>query len=393
MPNFLHLHEQLRLLDEQSLRRSLVPTEPLGAGRIAADSKTYLNLAGNDYLGLSGNAALLRDFYAGLAADDVVAQYGLGSGASRLMTGSHTQYQELEDALARLYGTESALLFNSGWQLNTGLLPALARKEDIILADKLCHASLIDGLRLTETRHIRYPHLDYAALENLLQRHCGPEKTVFIVTESIFSMDGDCADLRLLVDLKEKYGAVLYVDEAHAVGVRGECGLGLAEEQGVLERIDLFIGTFGKAWGGQGAFVVCSRTVRDFLINTARSFIFTTALPPVSIHWLNFVLPKITAMQEERKRLAKLAEQLRSSLRNKGMSTGGESQIVPVLIGDAAQAVTAAARLREHGFWVNAVRPPTVPRGTARLRLSLTADMNWEQLAALPELITAAVSP
>ncbi|WP_417914237.1 aminotransferase class I/II-fold pyridoxal phosphate-dependent enzyme [Candidatus Electronema sp. JM] len=392
MPTFLHLHEQLRLLDEQHLRRSLVPTEPLGAGKIAADSKTYLNLAGNDYLGLSGNTALLRDFYAGLAAGDVVAQYGLGSGASRLMTGSHRQYQELEDALARLYGTESALLFNSGWQLNTGLLPALARKEDIILADKLCHASLIDGLRLTSARHIRYPHLDYAALEHLLQRHCSPEKTVFIVTESIFSMDGDCADLRLLADLKDKYGAMLYVDEAHAVGVRGECGLGLAEEQGVLERIDLFIGTFGKAWGGQGAFVVCSRAVRDFLVNTARSFIFTTALPPVSIHWLNFVLPKITAMQEERKQLSCLAEQLRSGLRNKGLATGGESQIIPVLIGDAAQAVAAAARLREHGFWVNAVRPPTVPRNTARLRLSLTADIDWEQLAALPELIAAAVS-
>lgn len=385
------LNARLRLLEEQGLRRVLASTEPLGAGRIAAHGREHLNLAGNDYLGLGGSAGLLREFYAGLAADDILAKYSLGSGASRLMTGSHTQYQVLEDALARLHGAESALLFNSGWQLNTGILPALALKEDIILADKLCHASLIDSLSLTSARHIRYPHLDYAALDKLLQRHCGQGGTVFIVTESIFSMDGDCADLRLLVNLKEKYGAVLYVDEAHAVGVRGQRGLGLAEEQGVLERIDLLVGTFGKAWGGQGAFIVCRRAVRDVLVNTARSFIFTTALPPVSIHWLNFILPKIMAMHEERKRLCCLAEQLREGLRSKGLSTGGTSQIVPVLIGEAARAVETAGRLRGHGFWVNAVRPPTVPHGTARLRLSLTADMDWQQIVALPELIAAAV--
>ncbi|WP_417912425.1 aminotransferase class I/II-fold pyridoxal phosphate-dependent enzyme [Candidatus Electronema sp. TJ] len=386
------LAAQLRLLEEQGLRRVLASTEPLGQGRIAAGGRAYLNLAGNDYLGLSGSTALLRDFYAGLADDaDVLAKYGLGSGASRLMTGSHSQYQELEDALASLHGAESALLFNSGWQLNTGILPALARKGDIILADKLCHASLIDGLRLAEARHIRYPHLDYAALEKLLrQRHCGQGGTVFIVSESIFSMDGDCADLRLLTELKEQYGAVLYIDEAHAVGVRGARGLGLAEEQGVLGRIDLLIGTFGKAWAGQGAFALCRRAVRDVLVNTARSFIFTTALPPVSIHWLNFILPRIAAMETERQRLAKLAGQLREGLSKAGLSTGGESQIVPVLIGDAARAAHVAAQLREHGFWVNAIRPPTVPSGTARLRLSLTADMRWEQLAALPELIAAA---
>jgi 8-amino-7-oxononanoate synthase len=387
------LNEQLRLLEAQGLRRVLAPAKPLGCGQIAVGGSVFLNLAGNDYLGLSGKAGLLREFYAGLSDGDIAAQYSLGSGASRLMTGSHEHCQEAEDALARLYGAESALLFNSGWQLNTGVLPALADKQDIILADKLCHASLIDGLRLTEARHIRYPHLDYNALEKLLQRHCGQDRTVFIVTESIFSMDGDCADLRLLADLKEKYGAVLYVDEAHAVGARGELGLGLAEEQGVLERIDLLIGTFGKAWGGQGAFIVSSRIVRDVLINTARSFIFTTALPPVSIHWLNFILPRITAMTAERRHLASLAEQLRASLRSQGLATGGASQIVPVLIGKAARAMDAAARLREHGFWVNAVRPPTVPRGTARLRLSLTADMSWNQLAALPELTAAAVQP
>lgn len=385
------LRDHLRLMNEQGLLRCIMPVQPLGEGQIQAGEKQYLNLAGNDYLGLGANAVLLREFYAGLAADDCLSQYGLGSGASRLMTGSCAAYQQLEDSLAQLYGSEGALLFNSGWQLNTGVLPALTRKEDIVLADKLCHASLIDGLRLAAAKLIRYPHLDYEQLEKLLRQHCGQSGTVFIVTESIFSMDGDCADLPALAALRDKYGAVLYVDEAHAVGVRGERGLGLAEEQGVLDQIDLLIGTFGKAWAGQGAFIVGSRILYDFLINTARSLIFTTALPPISIHWLNFLLPKIAKMTAARLRLAELADQLRTRLHEQGLSTGGESQIVPVLIGDSARAVQVAARLREHGFWVNAVRPPTVPPNTARLRLSLSAALSTAQLDGLVEQITATV--
>jgi 8-amino-7-oxononanoate synthase len=213
---------------------------------------------------------------------------------------------------------------------------------------------------------------------------------VFIVTESIFSMDGDCADLRLLAELRDNYGAVLYVDEAHAVGVRGGRGLGLAEEQGVLDQIDLLIGTFGKAWAGQGAFVAGSRLLCDFLINTARSFMFTTALPPVSIAWLNFVLPKIVAMRSERQHLAGLAEQLRRRLHGLNIPTGGASQIVPVLLGESAAALAAAERLRSQGWWAQAVRPPTVPPDTARLRLSLSAAMREEQLRGLAEQIAAA---
>jgi 8-amino-7-oxononanoate synthase len=385
------LSDQLYALDAQGLLRSIVPTQPLAEGRIEVDGKQYINLAGNDYLGLCSNAALFREFYAGLISDDGGGSCALGSGASRLMTGSSVPYQQLEDTLARLYGKESALVFNSGWQLNTGVLSALVRKGDFVVADRLCHASLIDGLRLAPARLIRYPHLDYERLEKLLQQHCGSSGAVFIVTESIFSMDGDCADLRALAALRDKYGAVLYVDEAHAVGVRGARGLGLAEEQGVLDQIDLLIGTFGKAWAGQGAFIVGSRLLRDFLVNTARTLIFTTALPPASIHWLNVVLPKIVAMTAERLRLTELADQLRTRLQQLGLITDGASQIVPVMIGDSSRAVEVAARLRSHGFWVNAVRPPTVPLNTARLRLSLSAAMSAEQLIALPELIAEAM--
>ena len=286
------LCDHLYALEAKGLLRSLVPTQPLAGGWIEADGRRHLNLSGNDYLGLGSSPALLRDFHASLAGADL-ADAALGSGASRLMTGTGAGCQRLEKDLARLYGKESALIFNSGWQLNTGVLSALVRKGDVVLADRLCHASLIDGVRLTGAKLVRYPHLDCGKLEQLLQQLAGFAGTVFIVTESIFSMDGDCADLTALAELRDQYGAVLYVDEAHAVGVRGECGLGLAEEHGVLERIDIFVGTFGKAWAGQGAFVVCSRLLRDFLINTARPFMFTTALPPVSISWLNFLLPHI----------------------------------------------------------------------------------------------------
>lgn len=392
MTNLDHrLREQLQSLDTQGLLRSLVPIKPLAHGRIELDGKQYLNLSGNDYLGLGSNVALLREFYARLDRDGDDSLYVLGSGASRLMTGSSAAYQQLEDALAKLYGKESALVFNSGWQLNTGVLSALIRKGDVVLADRLCHASLIDGLRLTGAKVIRYPHLDYEQLEKLLQHHAGLSKTVFIVTESIFSMDGDCADLPVLAALRHKYGAVLYVDEAHAVGVRGKQGLGLAEEQDVLDQIDLLIGTFGKAWSGQGAFVVGSRLVRKVLVNTARSLIFTTALPPVCIHWLNFILPTVVSMTDERLRLTALADQLRTRLQQLGLVTGGLSQIVPVMIGDSAHAVAVAEQLRGQGWWVNAVRPPTVPPNTARLRLSLSATMSAAQLEGLAEQIVATV--
>lgn len=389
------LTEQLRALAEQGIQREILAVQPTASARLCRQGREYLNLAGNDYLGLAGNPALIREFYAALEQENLVEQYGPGSGASRLMTGNHEQYSRLEEGLAQYYHKDKALVFNSGYHINIGLLPALARKGDLILADKLCHASLIDGMRLSKAKLIRYPHLNYDRLEHLLQKYCSgssvshgqKKQTVFLVTESIFSMDGDCADLPTLVRLKEQYGAVLYVDEAHSVGVRGQKGLGLAEEQDVVDQIDLLVGTFGKAWGGQGAFVVCKETIYNYLINTARSLIFTTALPPVNIHWLNFILPIIRKMSKEREQLAELARQVRYTLQKAGLRTCGESHIVPVIIGDEGQTVAVVEQLRQKGFWVQAIRIPTVPRGTARLRLSLTAAMKAEQLATLPEQI------
>ena len=383
------LDEQLAAIALEGQRRSLVPVTHLDHGRIEIAGHGFLNLAGNDYLGLATNRELLTAFYREQSETNLLDRYGLGSTASRLMTGNTAPYAALERMLADHYRTESALVFNSGYHLNIGILPALAGKQDLILADKLCHASLIDGMRLTRAKVIRYPHLDYRTIDQILARERDQYRQVYIVTESIFSMDGDTADLAELVRIKERWRAALYVDEAHGVGIRGELGLGLAEEQGVHDRIEILTGTFGKAFGGQGAFVVGRRVLTDFLLNTARSQIFTTGLPPVSVHWLCFVLKRIPEMRPEREKVARLSEQFRQALRDAGLTTLGDSNIVPVMIGDAARAVASAERACEAGYWVKAVRPPTVPAGTSRLRLSLNAAMEWEQLAALPALIAA----
>ncbi len=382
---------QLQEITSQGQFRQVVPQSHLDHGRIEIDGRKYLNLAGNDYLGLATNRKLLTSFFADLNAENILERYGLGSTASRLMTGNTLPYDQLEQLLQQLYGAEAALVFNSGYHLNIGILPALAGKQDLILADKLCHASLIDGMRLSRAKVIRYSHLDYDGIERILTKDRKKYRQVFLVTESIFSMDGDTANLSRLVQLKNTWDATLYVDEAHGVGIRGARGLGLAEEQGVYKDIEILTGTFGKAFGGQGAYVICSRVMADFLVNTARSQIFTTGLPPISVHWLCFVLKQIPEMSAQRIKVDKMARTLRQELAANGLKTLGSSNIVPVIIGDAARAVATADSLCQQGFWVKAVRPPTVPAGTSRLRLSLNAAMEWDQLAPLPALITEAL--
>ncbi len=386
------LTERLQRIQEQGLERRVLSLQMSAGATISHGGREYLNLASNDYLGLAGDPELVTAFYQGLRPENLLDRFGPGATASRLMTGNHPINVELEDRLSELYSPCRALVFNSGYHANVGILPALAGKEDLIVADKLCHASLIDGMRLSRATLIRYPHLDYDRLSSILSEKRNGYRQVFIVTESVFSMDGDMADLGRLVELKDEHRAVLYVDEAHSVGLRGRQGRGLAEEQQVLDKIDLLVGTFGKAYGGQGAFAICPQVSCDYLLNTARSFIFTTGLPPVSLAWLLFVLERTPTMDGQRRHVQELSDRLREALISKGLVTGGATNIVPVMIGDAGQAVRTAERLREHGFWVNAVRPPTVPAGTARLRLSITAAMKQEDLAPLPNLIAEALS-
>ncbi len=378
------LSKRLESIKKEGLYRRTLPFAHRESAYISFQGKKYLNLSSNDYLGLASNKKLLLDFYKQLEKTNCLEKFSPGAGASRLMTGNSKLYQDLEDQLASLYKRERCLIFNSGYHINIGILPSLASKKDLIVADKLCHASLIDGMRLSRADVLRYRHNDYDHLEEILRKKRTAYEQVFIVTESIFSMDGDTADLRKIVALKKEYAGTLLVDEAHAVGVTGEKGLGLSEEHKVVSDIDLFVGTFGKAYGSQGGFTVCSVPVAEYLINTSRSLIFTTGLPPVTLHWLSFVLKQIKSMHDARKKVRVLAQKLRDSLREEGLQTDGSTHIIPVLIGDSQKTFNLAQALQKRGYWVTAVRPPTVPAGTARLRLSISAAMQWQELADLP---------
>ncbi len=278
-------------------------------------------------------------------------------------------------------------MLNSGYHANIGILPALAGKRDLIVADKLVHASIIDGLRLSETEMLRFRHLDYEHLREILFNHREEYDNVFIVTESIFSMDGDVADLQELCDLKREYDTFLYVDEAHAVGVRGTNGLGCCEEQGCIDDIDFIVGTFGKAFASYGAFVVCDEMFREFLVNTQRSLIFTTALPPVNVAWTRFILNRMPDFYSYRMKLSGIAEQLRTTLANRGFETRGDSHIVPFLCGSNENSVYMSELFQDNGFFVLPVRYPTVPKNEARIRFSLNAAIPEEDYDCLMEFI------
>ena len=381
------LAAELDGLRRQGLHRVLTPMSPRSGGWITVQGCDCLNLSSNDYLGLATDDDFVAAFYQGLASRDLLSWYGPGATGSRLMSGHHDLHQRLETGLAELYGSGAVLVFNSGYHANLGLLPALAGRHDLIVADKLCHASLVDGMRLSRAKVVRYPHGDLDRLRHLLAQKRSQYRRVFLVTESIFSMDGDRPDLEALVALKERFSCCLYLDEAHGVGVRGPNGLGCAEEAGLLATIDVLVGTFGKAWGGQGAFVVASGVGREFFINRVRPFIFTTGLPPVSIAWLLHVLDHWPQLAARRQRLEALTTWLRQAVADEGIPVAGDSHILPVMVGEAGRAVSVAAELRARGFWVTAVRPPTVPAGSARLRLSLTAAMDRAALAPLPRLL------
>ncbi len=375
------LEAELDDLARSGSLRTLRSVEPGDGGAALCDGRRCFNLSGNDYLGVAGDAELAAEFR------DRCPTAGFSAASSRLLTGNHPAYRQLEEELAAWYGGGAALVFNSGYHANIGILPALAGKGDLVLSDKLNHASIIDGLRLGAAEYRRYRHLDYAQLGEMLAGAAKEYRQCFIVSESIFSMDGDAADLAELARLKREYDAVLIVDEAHSAGVRGPEGRGLAAEQGVLDAVDVLIGTFGKAFGSTGAYAIMAPVVREYLVNTMRPLIFTTGLPPVAVEWSRFVLEKMPGFDGRRRRLAQLGGGLRRILRDRGCVTGGDSHIVPLMAGDNRRAEELARRFRERGILVFPIRPPTVPPGTARLRFSLTAALDDEALAAIDEVL------
>ncbi|HDR0672813.1 TPA: 8-amino-7-oxononanoate synthase [Pasteurella multocida] len=382
-----YYQQQLADLKAQNQFRQL--PQLIHRGRfIQREDNTMLNMSSNDYLGLANNEALRQAFFAQYQ-DQLPA---LTSSSSRLLTGSFPIYDELESLMAQAFGRETALLFNSGYHANIGILPALADKKTLIVADKLVHASMIDGIRLAQCEFVRFRHHDYAHLEQILQKNDRTFERIIVVTESVFSMDGDCADLTQLVALKQRYPQVmLYVDEAHAIGVLGEKGLGLAEQQGCINQIDILVGTFGKALGSMGAYVICDQVIRDYLVNKMRPLIFSTALPPFNVAWTHFVFQQLPHLQAERAHLAQLSQHLRQAIVDIfQVPMPSESCIVPYILGDNELTVRTAQRLQQQGYYCLPIRPPTVPKGTSRIRFSLTADMQVAEveqfIACLQEL-------
>lgn len=368
--------EELGRLYECGNLRSLPQAEHSGK-YISVNGNTMLNLSSNDYLGLNSDESLVRQF---MSEVDYSAML-MSSSSSRLLTGNFKIYDELEKLLAAMFSRESALVFNSGYHMNMGILPAISDSSTLILADKLVHASLIDGIRLCSAKCIRYRHQDYMQLEKLLEKHTSEFSRIIVVTESIFSMDGDIANLSLLVELKKRFGNVmLYVDEAHGIGVRGAKGLGLAEEQECLQDIDFLCGTFGKALCSVGAYVVCDNVVREYLVNKMRTIIFTTALPPVNVAWTKFIVERLADFSDRRAHLDEISARLCSAFEENGCGSVSSSHIIPMIVGASADAIIKAEEMQKKGVYVLPVRPPTVPEGTSRLRFSLTASITDDDL-------------
>jgi 8-amino-7-oxononanoate synthase len=362
------LEQELESLERQHLRRQLqVIEEFLPGGKVRVGARELLNLSSNDYLGLAGDARLIK------ASQAATARWGAGSTASRLIVGTLALHQEVEAAVAAFKGTAGAVLFNTGYMANLGVISALMGKADVILADKLNHASIIDGMRLSGAAFYRYRHRDLDHLEALLKKHAGAGR-LLIVTDSVFSVDGDVAPIRELAALKERYGGWLMIDEAHATGVLGATGAGLAEAQGVTGSIDVHMGTFSKALGSFGAYVAGKAELIELLHNRARSFIYSTALPPAVLGAMQAALTIVRQEPTRRSRLLAAAARFRRGLQVAGFDTlESETQIIPVLVGDNQRSLEFAARLRQAGLMAVAIRPPTVPPGGARLRFSLSA--------------------
>ena len=358
-------HEILENLKEKSHFRDIKDFTGKDEKYIYYNDKKLLNLSSNNYLGLADNKAVTEEFLNFSGCD-----YSFGSASARLLTGTLPVYRELETLLSNMFGKEKTLLFNSGYHANVGVNSSLAGRGDVIFSDKLNHASIIDGMKLSDGKFFRYPHNDTEALEKLLIRERKNFNNAIIVSESVFSMDGDIADIEKLVELKEKYDCLLVLDEAHAFGVFGKNGLGVSETLNLTDKIDLIIGTFGKAIGSMGAFAVGRRDLIEYLTNKARSFIFSTALPPVNIAFTKWIIEnKLPQTCAERQNMLKI-----------GQKFGSQSHIIPVIIGGNKETVEVCDILYQNGFFTLPIRPPTVPEGTSRLRLSLTTKITEKEI-------------
>ncbi len=359
--------EQLKNIAAQHRLRKITCIHTAPGATIAIEGQRLIQLASNDYLGLARHPELIR------AAVEATRRYGVGATAARLICGTLPPHRDLETALAKFKGAEAALTFGSGYLANAGILPSLIGRGGLILTDRLCHASLLDGCRLTGADLRLYRHGDMEHLESLLKRR--PSRKVLVVTDGLFSMDGDLAPLPSLVDVAERYGAEIYVDDAHGTGVMGPSGRGTLEHFKLESRIAFHMGTLSKALGCSGAYVVGPATMIQYLINTSRTFMFTTAPPPAVAAAATAALRILEQEPERRRRLWANRDRLESGLRRLGFRlTDSASPILPVLIGDAHRATQFAEQLFQRGVYAPAIRPPTVPKTTSRIRVTITSE-------------------
>jgi glycine C-acetyltransferase/8-amino-7-oxononanoate synthase len=336
------------------------------------DGRPVLLLCSNNYLGLADHPRVRE------AAAEAAMRYGVGAGASRLISGNMTIHRRLEEQLAEFKGTSACVVFGSGYLANTGIVSALAREGDVVFSDALNHASIVDGCRLSRAETFVYEHCDLEHLEWGLQEADG--RGSLIVTDGVFSMDGDVAPLQEIVELAQRYDARVMVDDAHGVGSLGPEGRGAVADAGVEDEVDVVIGTLGKALGSYGAYACCDRTMAKYLVNTARSLIFSTALPPPAVAGAIAALELLVEQPERVLKLQRNARLLKEALAEEGVRTESETQILPIVVGDARAALAASERLLERGIFAQAIRPPTVPDGTSRLRLAVMASHSASEL-------------
>ncbi|WP_138429507.1 aminotransferase class I/II-fold pyridoxal phosphate-dependent enzyme [Fodinibius saliphilus] len=359
--------------------RELTSFIPSDAVTLSNGDKQYLNFSGNDYLGLSHHPKVTE------RSQLYTEKYGAGATASRLINGTFDIHDRLERKLAQTFGWESALVFNSGFQANSTIISTLTDRHSLILADKLSHRSLLQGSLASRAAFRRFKHNSVTDLADQLKNADEEDfSRIIVVTESLFSMDGDCAELQKIADLCNKFGALLFVDDAHAVGVWGEQGLGFTHS---VKGIDIVLATCGKAFGAFGAFVLCGKEMRDYLLNFCPGFIYTTALPPAVIGAVDASLELIPNMDSEREELYKHIKIMQKGITEAGFSIGSsQSQIIPIMVGSEENALNLAEFLKNNGFLATAIRPPTVPRGSARIRITLSSHHKKGQIE---EFLTA----
>ncbi|MBR5303308.1 MAG: 8-amino-7-oxononanoate synthase [Candidatus Gastranaerophilales bacterium] len=365
--------QKLEELRENSSYRTIKNIQEKDGKYIIVDDKKMLNLSSNDYLNLSTDNDLKLEF---IEKYKNHPDFLFSSASARLLTGSSLIYKKLEYNFSKLFNKESALIFNTGYQANLGIVSTLAQRGDLILSDKLNHASVVAGLKLSSAEHFRYNHMDCEHLERFLKEKRNKYNNAIIISESVFSMDGDIADIKKLVELKKKYNCLLMIDEAHAFGVFGDKLQGVSAQLGLLDEIDIITITLGKALASSGAICVANKTIIDYLVNKASSFIFSTAIAPINVMWSNFLLEeKFNLLKEKKEKLNSLSKKV-----HKIYPSISQSQIIPVILGSAQNATNKALELQQKGFYVLPINPPTVPVGTSRLRISLTSDIKFEEI-------------